>query len=285
MSDIIMETRFSRLNRMNILSLRNLCKENKYKKYSHLNKKDLITFIMNQKNVGKLSITSTCVKCKVILIGKFTICSKCRKKDIETKSEINNIIETSYIELNNIMDNWCKNYDENFSGGKMRGDRGEHIENFVRFVVNMFKSEYGVNVRAVKGNDDKKELKIPGTDVKKEHQVDIHIYKSDIFIAVIECKAYLDSCYYIRACDDFKLFKKFGYDVKKYIFTLEDSIKEETKLFTDYESDYICDDIFYMLDGKRISTKPIYDKKNKKIINKEKLTYFIKSLQKLLIDI
>jgi hypothetical protein len=40
-----------------------------------------------------------------------------------------------------------------------------------------------------------------------------------------------------------------------------------------------------MLDGKRTSTKPIYDKKHKKNINKDKLTYFVKSLQKLLINI
>ncbi len=33
---------------------------------------------------------------------------------------------------------------------------------------------------------------------------------------------YLDSCYYVRACDDFKLFKKFGYNIKTFIFTLED---------------------------------------------------------------
>lgn len=201
---------------------------------------------------------------------------------MENNNIIEKIIEKCYIELNNIMDNWCKNYDENFSGGKMRGDRGEHIENFVKFVINIFKTEYNINVYAVKGTDDKKELKIPGTEIKKDHQVDIHIYKNDKFIAVIECKAYLDSCYYTRACDDFKLFKKFGYDVKKYIFTLEDSIKEETKMFTDYETDNVCDDIFYILDGKRTSTKPIYDKKHKKNINKTKLSYFVTSLQKLL---
>ena len=62
---------------------------------------------------------------------------------------------------------------------------------------------------------------------------------------------YLDSCYYVRACDDFKLFKKFGYNIKTFIFTLEDSIKKETKLFTDYLTDNVCDDIFYMLDGKK----------------------------------
>lgn len=181
-------------------------------------------------------------------------------------NKINSIIENSYNELNIIMENWCKCYDENFSGGKMRGDRGDDIENFVKNVINMFVTTYDIKVDALKGSNDKKELVLHHNNkiIKKDHQVDIHIYKDGNFIAVIECKAYLDSCYYVRACDDFRLFKKFGYDVKNYIFSLENSIDENTKLFTDVVTENVCDDIFYMLDGKRTSTKPIYDKKHKK---------------------
>jgi hypothetical protein len=197
---------------------------------------------------------------------------------------IDTIIESSYSELNNIMDNWCKKHEDNYSGGKMRGDRGEDIETFVKNIIHMIGDLYKVNVCAVKGTTDKKELVLNHNDktIKKDHQVDIHIYKDNVFIAVIECKAYLDSCYYVRACDDFKLFKKFGYEIKQYIFALENSIDENTKIFTDVITDNVCDDIFYMLDGKRTSTKPVYDKKHKKQINKEKLTYFIKTLQKLI---
>ena len=43
-----------------------------------------------------------------------------------------------------------------------------------------------------------KKLIIPGTKIEKDHQVDIHIYINDIFIAVIECKSYLESCYLIE---------------------------------------------------------------------------------------
>jgi hypothetical protein len=201
-------------------------------------------------------------------------------------NNIDIIIENSYIELNNIMNNWCNNYEESFSGGKMRHDRGDDIENFCKNIIKMFGELYNLNIYAIKGKNDKKELSLNHKEniIKKEHQVDIHIYKEDKFIACIECKSYLDSCYYVRACDDFKLFKKFGYNIKNYIFSLENSIDENTKLFTDVITDYVCDDIFYMLDGKRTSSKPIYDKKNKKMINKEKLTYFIKSLRQLLID-
>jgi hypothetical protein len=116
---------------------------------------------------------------KYILLYNFLL----RKKNIEENdSKIHYIIEKSYEEMNTIMDNWCKNCDENFSGGKMRGDRGEHIETYVKNVIHMFRDVYAINVCAMKGSENKKELKIPGTQIKKDHQVDIHIYKDDIFI-------------------------------------------------------------------------------------------------------
>ena len=206
---------------------------------------------------------------------------------ISTQFQSNTIIEISYAELSNIMDKWCNNFEDNFTGGKMRGDRGEDVEKFVKYIIDMFSNLYKINVSAVKGIQDKKELILNHSDkiIKKYHQVDIHIYKDNVFIAAVECKSYLDSCYYVRACDDFKLFKKFGYDIKNYIFALENSVDEDTKVFTDVITEYVVDDIFYMLDGKRSSNKPIYDKRHKKPINKEKLTYFIKSLEKLLVCI
>ena len=196
---------------------------------------------------------------------------------------INNIIHNAYKKLTKIINKWCKNYEKDYSGGKMRGDRGEDIEKYVKYIINMFGNLFNINVNAIKGINDKKELSLKHNKkvIKKDHQVDIHIYKDNKFIAVIECKAYLDSCYYVRACDDFKLFKKFGYDVKNYIFSLENSIDENTKIFTDVVSDYVCDDIFYMLEGKRTSTKPIYNKKYKKPVNKSNIIHFIKSLESL----
>lgn len=196
---------------------------------------------------------------------------------------IHNIIEKSCVELNNIMDKWCNNYEENYSGGKMRGDRGKDIENFIFYVIELFRDLYNINVVAKKGTADKKSLLLNYKNqiIQKEHQVDLHIYKDDTFIAAIECKAYLDSCYYVRACDDFALFKKFGYDIKTFIFSLENSIDENTKIFTDVVNEDVCDDIFYLLDGKRSSTKPIYKRLYKKNIKKEKVEYFINSIKNL----
>lgn len=206
-------------------------------------------------------------------------------KQYSNTPNIDYIIKKVCTKLNDVIDNWCENHCKHYSGGKMRGDRGEHIEKFVTDVINMFKDTYGVNVYCIKGSFDKKTLTLTKKECNyiKEHQVDIHIYKDELFIAVIECKAYLDSCYYTRACDDFKLFRKYGYDVKTYIFALENSISEKTKNFIDHENDYVCDDIFYMLDGKRSSTKPVYDAKYRKHVNRDKMTYFIDSLRKLLL--
>jgi hypothetical protein len=193
------------------------------------------------------------------------------------------VIDNATVDLNTMMDGWCEKNEEKCSGGNMRCIRGENIENLVKKTVKNIQDTYGMNVYAVKGSDDKKQLSVNYNDqiIKKDHQVDMHIYKDDKFIAAIECKAYLDSCFYVRACDDFRLFKKYGYDIKTFVFTLEHSIDENSKLFIDIDNDFVCDEIFCMLDGKRSSSKPIYDKKYKKHVNKEKLAYFVKSLLQL----
>ena len=201
-------------------------------------------------------------------------------------SEMNNqhdiiketVIQWAEIELSNIIDEWCKSNANGCSGGEMREKRGSDIETFVLETINKVGETLNIDLHARCGNDDKKDLIIDlpdGKKLTKQHQVDVHIYKNGVFVAVIECKAYLDSCYYVRACDDFKMFKKFDYIVKNCIFTLENAIAEDTKIFTDFINEYICDEIFYILDGKRTSSKPVYDMKHKKSINVNVLTKFI----------
>jgi len=188
------------------------------------------------------------------------------------------VIQSAEIELSNIIDEWCRSNDNGCSGGKMREKRGSDIETFVRTTINKIGEVLNIDLHARRGNDDKKVLTIDLPDGKKAtkpHQVDVHIYLNKVFVAVIECKAYLDSCYYGRACDDFKMFKTFDYNVKNCIFTLENAIAEDTRIFKDYMNEYICDEIFCILDGKRTSSKPTYDMKHKKPINKNALTKFI----------
>jgi len=161
----------------------------------------------------------------------------------------------------------------------MRKKRGSDIETFVCTTINKVGEIFKIDLHARRGNDDKKDLIIDlqdGKKLTKQHQVDIHIYRNGVFVGAIECKAYLDSCYYVRACDDFKMFKKFDYNVKYCIFVLENAIAEDTKKFIDFMNENICDEIFYILDGKRTSSKPVYDMEHTKPINKNVLTNFIK---------
>jgi len=186
------------------------------------------------------------------------------------------ILEYAISELNGIMDSWCNTYDSGCTGGKMRGARGCGVEDFAIKVIDRVASELKINLIAKKGETDKKKLSFPEDNtVSKDHQVDIHIYLNDTFIAVIECKAYLDSCYYVRACNDFELFKRFGYDIKSVVLSLENCISENDKKFTDYAKQNVCDGVFYILDGKRSSNKPIYQSKYRKPVNQEKLMKFI----------
>lgn len=185
------------------------------------------------------------------------------------------VLESAELRMNKMMDEWCNMFAANCSGGEMRYDRGNNIETFVSETINDIGKTMNVDFVSKCGATDKKELKIPGTEIMKKHQVDVHIYRDGEFVAVIECKAYLDSCYYTRACDDFKLFKKFGYDIKKFIFTLEDAMAVDTKTFIDYETDDACDGVFYLLDGKRTGSKPVYNAEYKKSINKNSLSGFV----------
>jgi hypothetical protein len=191
------------------------------------------------------------------------------------------VIRTLHSQLTDTLQTWIDNFANKCSGGKMRGDRGKHIETFVINAFNHIGQMYGKDIVAKLGRTDMKLLTIPGTDISKEHQVDVHVYVNQRLTAVVECKAYLDKCYYVRACDDFILFKKFGYNVKNYIFTLENGIDAQSKIFTDYLTENICDDVFCILDGKRSSSKPIYDENFRKDVNLIKLIQFVNFIYEL----
>ena len=188
------------------------------------------------------------------------------------------VFEDAEIQIYSMIDGWCKSNTNGCSGGEMREKRGSDIETFVRTTINKVGEILNIDLHARCGIDDTKDLIIDlqnGRNLTKRHQVDVHIYMNGVFVAVIECKAYLDSCYYVRACDDFNLFKKFDYNVKYCIFALENAIAEDTKIFTDFVNEYICDEIFYIFDGNRTSSKPVYDINHKKSINKNVLAKFI----------
>lgn len=156
------------------------------------------------------------------------------------------------------------------AGGTIRGARGTLVETMIDIIA----KHLGLESRV--GDKDLKEITVQhnGKTYVAQHQVDRHLYYKGKFVAIVECKAYLDSCYYVRACHDFKRMKRSYPDIKAYVFSLEDSISHEAKIFTDADFDNVCDGVFFMCDGKRSSAKPIYKAEHAKIIIQAKLEAF-----------
>jgi hypothetical protein len=169
--------------------------------------------------------------------------------------------------------------DSTLGGGAIRSGRGELVEGMIDIICQ------DIGLLSKKGTTDMQTITInrAGKVFSLEHQVDRHIYKGDTLIAIVECKAYLDSCYYVRACSDFKRMKIAHPDIKCYIFALENSISESSKVFTDVETDDVCDGVFYMCDGKRSSSKPIYKKEFYKTINETSFNAFVDTMKSLLL--
>jgi len=136
------------------------------------------------------------------------------------------------------------------------------------YILNCCASQYRF-IKAIRGYKDKKKIIFQNEKKKifKYHNSDIHIYFDNKFVAIIECKAYLDSCYFTRACSDFRLFKKFNYKLKNIILSLENSINTDSVEFINYSYGNVCHKIFYLLNGKISASKPIYDKKYDKKID------------------
>jgi len=167
---------------------------------------------------------------------------------------------------------------ENETGGKVRAGRGNLVESMVDMICK------SLNIECRVGTSDMQTITIMsnGKVYSQKHQVDRHLYVDNKLVAVVECKAYLDSCYYVRACSDFKRMKKLHPNVKSYVFALENSISDESVVFTDADYDNSCDGVFYMCTGKRSSSKPIYKKEFAKVIQQESLSSFVQQLRTLL---
>ncbi len=164
-------------------------------------------------------------------------------------------------------------------GGVIRAARGELVEKIVDIVCNSIR-EKGHNIVARVGDSDLQTITISSADASysKKHQVDRHIWVNDSLEAVVECKSYLDSCYYERACNDFKIMKIKHPNVKCYILSLEDSIGDESRIFTDAIFGNICNGIYHLCNGKRSSAKPIYRREYYKPIQQPSLVRFIRSI-------
>ena len=186
------------------------------------------------------------------------------------------IIDTICKNASDMSKPWHELHSQNQTGGKMRASRGKEVEFFVSQMIKYISERFGKDIRVVSGTHDKKPLKSEYHSMA--HQVDLHVYAGDRFIAVIECKTYLDLSFYKRALMDFLTFRKGGYKVKCYVFSLEDSLKDSSKGFYDDVFDHPCTDVFYAYPGKRASNKPLYDPHYAKRIDKLSISRLVDTI-------
>lgn len=110
-------------------------------------------------------------------------------------------------------------------------------------------------------------------------QVDRHLYTNDKLVSIGECKAYLDRCFMERASSDFgRIVRGVQEKPETFILALEDAVG--TSAYNFYMDEGNIDQVFYLCDGKRSPTKPIWRPQFYKPINEDKLETFIHFIRK-----
>ncbi len=213
------------------------------------------------------------------------LCDLLAQNTLNEKDKDYIIVEEVTQEIIDFYENCCNEQDElskkDNSGGQLRSKRGHMVEMIAEITMNALSKR--INCKSVveckKGSKDCIEIKSPN-GFSKMHQTDRHCYLNNILTLVIECKSYLDSCYYERACMDAKIFKQHDNNISCIVLSLEDSLRYETKNFYDDIFDNCIDSVFYLCEGKRSSSKPIYKKEFKKMLNKDNVSMYVKYLLK-----
>jgi len=156
-------------------------------------------------------------------------------------------------------------------GGQIRAARGDLVEDVVRDCCELVGLEWR------KGTRDMQTIVVG--EFSKNHQVDGHIYKNGVPAVFSESKSYLDSCYYVRAVDDFKLMKLRHPTVPCIVVALEKGGADDAFAFTNAVNVGACSSVFYLCDGKRSSSRPMYQREFAKPIQPAKLEALVRYLQ------
>lgn len=164
--------------------------------------------------------------------------------------------------------------------GKARDAAGKLTESILAEIfdaINLIISKKDLTLRSIVGSKDYLTCIINwnNKEGKSENlQVDRHVYLNDKRIAFIENKTYLDACYYDRALSDFEKIiftlkddKDLG-NIKFLVLSGQDAMSDKKRNFLESFFELKLQklglpipkyDVFYFLDGKRTSNKPIYN--------------------------
>jgi len=158
------------------------------------------------------------------------------------------------------------------AGGKIRCKNGYLVENMVKIILNDLCQLNNVSNFRITGKKEDS-IRFYSKNGHIDVSTDVHFYIQDNPIIFSECKTYLDKCYFDRANSDFKHFKNIDNNKKCIVVSLENGIAPNAEnYFMDQGN---TDKIFYLVDGKRTSKKPIWKNEFYKPINIEVLSNLI----------
>lgn len=130
-------------------------------------------------------------------------------------------------------------------GGKIRQTRGELVESIIETMWESFGGQVKTKDYFAHTNDQ--------GSIQKA--LDCHLYLSGILVACVECKSYLDLCYLERADWDSRIIKQV-IQVPCLVVALENACASDSLNYVVGEKN--IDNIFFLVPGKRSSSKPLY---------------------------
>jgi len=108
-------------------------------------------------------------------------------------------------------------------------------------------------------------------------QVDLHVYRGEELLFILESKTYLDACFLKRAVEDFREIRGIVGDVPAILFAGQDAVSENTFGFYDEECEF--ETFFVNTTKKRSSARPIF--KTRDPLDEEVLINFKNHVAKL----
>ena len=158
------------------------------------------------------------------------------------------------------------------AGGKVRQKNGSIVENICEIILRELCILNKINQFNI-GGKKIDSVRIFSKSGYIDASVDIHFSINNRNVLYGECKTYLDKCYLDRANSDLSHFKKLDHKNECVIISLENSTRKESENF--FLDDGNINKIFYLVDGKRNSKKPIWKNEFYKPINQNSLLTLI----------
>lgn len=190
-----------------------------------------------------------------------------------TKEDIVAEIESMY---NTAMSDANRIYEESENGGgKVRQANGDLVENMFKRISYLVCNLHGFTSVKITGKSDDSIRIFSKNGGYIDAAVDVHVKISPTINFFAECKTYLDKCYLDRASSDLKHFKKDGNIC--IIIALENAVSNSSETY--FLDEGYVNYIFYLVDGKRSSKKPIWKKNHFKPLNKLKVLELINCIE------